>query len=83
MVGQGKLWRGCGICENVGNFSTLLSSSCTRVVQRVWDSVETSCGSHLSDSTTGVICDSLENSIMDIVQRMCVTVLRFCSVPSV
>ena len=30
-----------GICENVGKFSTLLSRSCTRVVQSTWDSVET------------------------------------------
>ena len=30
-----------GICENVCKFSTLLSSSCTRVVQCTWDSEET------------------------------------------
>jgi len=65
-----------GICENVGKFSTLLSSSCTRVVQSAWDSVEASCGSHLSESSTGVICDSFESSITDIDQRICPTVVQ-------
>ena len=47
--------RWCGICENVGNFNTL--------VQSAWDSVEASCvGSDLRP---------LESSITDIDQRIC------------
>ena len=37
-----------------------------------------SCGSHLSENITGLICDSLESSVTDINQRICPTVAQTC-----
>ena len=62
-----------GICENVGKFSTLVSSCMRQRGGLV----------RLSENSTRVICDSPENSVTDIDQRICPTVMQTCAnVPS-
>ena len=59
----------------VGNlcdkFGTFLYSSCTRAVGGARDSAETAaCGSHLRESSTGVICDCSESKCFSDVSEL-------------